>query len=212
MKTTLTALLLLTLLLIGCMNESSEITSPDSQVINKSTSLNWVKLPGDLGEGLSVESEYSAQKLIKGIDGGVIRLNVTIERPGHEFGDLKFKAKVKVRRHSFPDDEEKLFTITMDPDNAYLNISPSPNTLNKHLKVSWQIKGIDVSEIDPDTFDFIYVGDNSEILETTKQELIVDYQRNKIKVKNAKIHPVHPENTSDGTRYGFVNRREKIDG
>jgi hypothetical protein len=212
MKTTLTILLFLLLILVGCMDNSSDLTSPDDQITQQSNSPNWVKLPGDGGKGFSIESEYSAQKLIKGKDGGVIKLNVTIERPGHELGDLKFKAKVKVRKHSFPDDEERLFTITMDPNNAYLNISPSPNTLNKHLKVSWQIKGIDVSEIDPDTFDFIYVGDNSEILETTKEELIVDYQRNKIKVKNAKIHPVHPENSSDGTRYGFVNRREKTDG
>jgi hypothetical protein len=190
------------------MDDSSDLTSPVEQITQQSNSPDWVRLPDNGGNGFSVESEYSAQKLIKGEDGGVIKLNVTIERPGHEFGDLKFKAKVKVRKHSFPDDEERLFTITMDPDNAYLNISPSPNTLTKHVKVSWQIKGIDVSEIDPETFDFIYVGDNSEVLKTTKEELIVDYARNKIKVKNAKIHPVHPENSSDGTRYGFINRSE----
>jgi hypothetical protein len=186
--------------------------NPEDLSKRQSNSPDWVKLPSDLSEGLSVESEYSAQKLIKGKDGGVIKLNVRVERPGHELGDLRIKAKVKVRKHSFPDDEERLFTISMDPENAYLNISPSPNTLLKHVRVSWQIKGIDVSDIDPETFDFIYVGDNSEILETTKQELKVDIHRNKIKVKNAKIHPVHPENSSDGTRYGFVNRRAKING
>jgi hypothetical protein len=202
MKTKLIILLFLSLILIGCMDNS---TNPDELNTQQSNSPDWVKLPSDLGEGLSVESEYSAQKLIKGKDGGEIKLNVKIKRPDHELGDLKFKAKVKVRKHSFPDDEERLFTITMDPDNAYLNITPSPNTLLKHVKVSWEIKGIDVSNIDPETFDFIYVGDNSEILETTKQELKVDIHRNKIKVKNAKIHPVHPENSSGGTRYGFVN-------
>ncbi|MFC2119520.1 hypothetical protein ACFLQ4_00475 [Bacteroidota bacterium] len=212
MKTTLTILLFLVFILVGCTENSADLTSPDAQITQQSNPPSWVKLPGDGGQGFSIESEYSAQKIIKGSDGGVINLNVTIERPGHEFGDLKFKAKVKVRKHSFPDDEERLFTITMDPDNAYLNISPSPNTLSKHLKVSWQIKGIDVSEIDPETFDFIYVADNSEILVTSKEELIVDYARHKIKVKNAKIHPTHPENSSDGTRYGFVNRREKING
>ena len=212
MKTTLTILLFLAFTFAGCMEDSADLTSPDAQITQQSNSPDWVQLPGYGENGMSVETEYSAQKLIKGSDGGIIRLNVTIERPGHELGDLKFKAKVKVRKHSFPDDEERLFTITMDPDNAYLNISPSPNTLTKHMKVSWMIKGIDVSEIDPDTFDFIYVGDNSEVLETTKEELIVDYARNKIKVKNAKIHPVHPENSSDGTRYGFVNSRENVNG
>jgi hypothetical protein len=205
MKNTLTALLLLTLLLVGCMNDSSDLTSPDSQITQQSTSPNWVNLPPDLGQGFGVETEYSAEKLIKGEDGGVINLFVRIRRPGHEFGNFVFRARVKVRKHSFPDDEERLFTITMDPDNAYLNISPSPNILDKHIKVSWMIKGIDVSNINPDTFNFFYVGDSNEMLETSNEELIVDYNRHKIKVRGAKIHPTHPEHSPDGTRYGFVH-------
>jgi len=180
-------------------------TNPGESSIQQSNSPNWVKLPGEGENGFSIETEYSAQKLIKGKDGGEIKLKVKIERPGHELGDLKLKAKVKIRKHSFPDDEERLFTITMDPDNAFLNISPSPNTLSKHVKVDWEIKGIDVSGIDPETFNFIYVGDNSEILETSNQELRIDIRRHKIKVRSAKIHPTHPENTPNGGRYGFVN-------
>ncbi len=205
MKTLLFSLLFSTILFIGCADDSSNLTSPDSQITQKSTSPNWVKLPGDKGQDFSVESEYSAHKLINGKDGGVIKLNVRIERPGHEFGDFVVKAKVKVKKHSFPDDEERLFTITMDPDNAYINISPSPNTLDKHIKVSWMIKGIDVSNINPNTFNFVYVGDNTEMLETSKEELIVDYNRHKIKVKRAKIHPINSKNSPGGSRYGFVH-------
>jgi hypothetical protein len=205
MKTLLFSLLFSTILLIGCADDSSNLTAPDSQITQKSTSPNWVKLPGDKGQKFSVESEYSAQKFITGKDGGVIKLNVRIRRPGHEFGDFVVKAKVKVKKHSFPDDEEKLFTITLDPNNAYINISPSPNTLDKHIKVSWMIKGIDVSNINPNTFDFYYVGDNEEMLETSKEELIVDYNRHKIKVKSAKIHPITSNNSPGGSRYGFVH-------
>jgi len=111
---------------------------------------------------------------------------------------------VKVERHSFPDNEEWLFTITMDPDNAYLNISPSPNTLYKHITVDWEIKGIDVSDINPETFNFFYCGDGNEMLETSKQELTVDYIRHKIKVKKAVIDPTTPEDTPGGARYGFT--------
>ncbi len=205
MKITLTTLLLSALILVGCMDESSNLTSPNTQITQKSTSPNWVKLPGDKGQDFSVESEYSAQKLITGKDGGVIKLNVRIERPGHEFGDFVIKAKVKVKKHSFPDDEERLFTITLDPNNAYMNITPSPNTLDKHIKVSWMIKGIDVSNIDPNTFDFLYVGDNNEVLETSKEEITVDYSKNKIKVKGAIIYPTTNEDTPGGSRYGFVH-------
>ncbi len=101
--------------------------------------------------------------------------------------------------------KKELFTITLDPNNAYINISPSPNTLDKHIKVCLEIKGIDVSNINPNTFDFYYVGDNEEMLETSKAELTVDYDKHKIKVKKAKIHPINSRNSPGGSRYGFVH-------
>ncbi|MCH6576127.1 MAG: hypothetical protein IH795_13180 [Bacteroidetes bacterium] len=207
MKIILFLLVLSTFLFVGCMDDSSDLTSPDTQITQQSNSPNWVKLPGDLGQDFGVETEYSAQKLINGEHGGHIKLLFKIKRPGHEFGDFVIKAKVKVKKHSFPDDEERLFTITMDPNNAYLNISPSPNTLYKHITVDWIIKGIDVSDINPDTFDFIYIGDNNEILETVKEQLTVDYDKHKIKVKKAIIYPTLTEDSPSGSRYGFINFR-----
>jgi hypothetical protein len=189
------------------MDNSSDLTSSDVQINQQSTSPNWVNLPGDKGQGFSVETEYTAQKYIKGKRGGQIKLKVKIKRSGHEFGDFEIKAKVKVEKHSFPDDEERLFTITMDPNNAYLNISPSPNTLYKHVTVDWEIKGIDVSGINPDTFDYLYIGDNNEILDTYKQHLTVDYKKHKIRLKKGVIYPTTTEGSPGGTRYGFVNYR-----
>ena len=93
----------------------------------------------------------------------------------------------------------------MNPDNAYLNISPSPNTLYKHITVDWEIKGIDVSDIKHETFDYVYVGDNTEILTTVKQHLTIDYKKNKIKVKKAIIYPTTTVNSPTGVRYGFVH-------
>jgi len=204
MKTLLSSLLFSAMLLIGCADDSSFLTSPDSEFTQPLTSPNWVKLPADLGQGFSVETEYSAEKLINGEHGGHIKLKFKILRPGHEFGDYEIKAKVKVAKHSFPDDEDRLFTITMDPDNAYLNITPSPNTLYKHITIDWEIKGIDVSDIDPDTFDFFYIADNNEMLETSKNKITVDYNKHKIKVKKARIDPTTTEDTPDGARYGFT--------
>ncbi len=205
MKTTLTTLLLSALLLVGCTEDSSFLTSPDSEFTQQSTSPNWIKLPADLGQGFGVETGYSAEKLIKGKDGGEIKLNVKIHQHGNEFGDhFEIKAKVKVEKHSFPDNEERLFTITMDAENAFLNITPSPNTLYKHIIVDWEIKGLDVSDINPETFNFFYVGDSNEMLETSKEELTVDYIRHKIKVKKAVINPTTTEDTPDGARYAFT--------
>ncbi len=204
MKTTLSTLLLSVLLLVGCMDNSSDLTSPDVQILQKSNSPEWVKVPAYLGLGFGVGTEYSAEKLIKGKDGGEIKLKVKIKRHGHEFGDFEIKAKVKVEKHSFPDNEERLFTITMDPDNAYLNISPSPNTLYKHIKVDFEIKGIDVSDISPDTFDFFFIGDNNEMLETSKEKLKIDFKRHKIQLKKAVINPTTTGGTPPGVRYAFI--------
>jgi len=206
--TKLTTFLLSVLLLVGCMDNSSDLTSTDTEITNQSTSPNWVKLPGNLEQDFGVETPYTTSKLIRGNKGGVIKLKIRLHQHGSEFGDhFVVKAKVKIAKHSFPDDEEKLFTITMDPDNAYLNISPSPSTLFKHIHVDWEIKGFDVSEIDPNTFDYFYIGDNEEMLDTYKQKLTVDYDKHKIRVKKAVIYPTPPEESPAGTRYGFVNYR-----
>jgi len=207
MKTLLSFSLLL-LLLFGCMDDSSNLTSPDVQINPQSTSPNWVTLPGVPGQGFSFVTKNSAKKLIKGNKGGEIKLKVKIHQHGNEFGDhFEVKVKVKVDKHSFPDNEERLFTITMDPNYSFLRISPSPNTLYKHIRVDWEIKGIDVSYIALDNIDYFYVSDNMEILTTSKSEITVDYNKHKIKLKNGIIHPTTTKNSPGGTRYGFVNRR-----
>ncbi|MCH8035280.1 MAG: hypothetical protein IH950_16195, partial [Bacteroidetes bacterium] len=89
MKTLLSSLLFSAMLLIGCADDSSFLTSPDSEFTQPLTSPNWVKLPADLGQGFSVETEYSAEKLINGEHGGHIKLKFKILRPGHEFGDYE---------------------------------------------------------------------------------------------------------------------------
>ena len=204
MKTLLSLLVFSALLFVGCMDNSPDLTSTGAQIDQQSNSPNWIKLPADPGQGFGVETEYIAEKLIKGKDGGEIKLNVKIKRPGHEFGDFEIKVKVKVEKHSFPDNEERLFTITMGPEYAYLNISPSPNTLYKHVIVDWEIKGIDVSYISPDTFDFFFIGDNNEMLETSKLKLKIDYNKHKIQLKKAVIYPTTTGDTPPGIRYAFV--------
>ena len=205
MKSLISLAVIAFLFMVGCSDNNSTITSPESGYTQLSNEPNWVKLPADIKGRLGIETEYSASKLIKGKDGGDVKLNIKIKRPGNPLGDFEVHAKLKIEKHSFPDQEERLFTLSLDPDYAVINVSPSPNTLQKHVKIDdAEIKGIDVSDIDEETFDFIYVGDNSEILETAKEELTVDYNKNKIKVKKAVIDPYTVEMTPPGSRYGWV--------
>ena len=203
MKITLTTLLLSALFLVGCSDDSSFLTSPESEITHQSNSPNWVKLPADLGQGFSVETEYSAEKLIKGKNGGYILLDFVIHRPGNELGDFTAHAKVKVRKNSFPAQEYRTFTVSLDPEYLILNITPSPSTLDKQLVVDLYVKGIDVSQINPDTFSFIFVGDNTEILNTESESLLFNSRANWIKVMRAEIIAPTDE-TPSGARYAFT--------
>lgn len=202
MKILITLAALFLIILPGCNDNSSNLVTPEEN--SQFGKPNWVKLPTDISQGMSIETQFSATKMIEGKKGGEVKLEINIKRPGHQFGDFKVKAKVKVKKNSFPDGEERLFSITLDTENAFLNIIPSPHTLDKHIEVECEIKGIDVSGIDPETFDFVYIADNNEVLETDKDEIDVDFNKHKIKVKKAKIHPVPSHLSPPGNRYGWV--------
>ncbi len=203
MKITLTTLLLLALVLVGCADDSSFLTSSESQFNQQSNSPNFIQLPADLGSGFGVETEYSTEKAIRGKNGGLIKLDVVIPRPGHPLGDFEIHAKVRVRKNSFPKNENRTFTVSLDPEYCILNITPSPSTLDKQLVVDLFVKGVDVSQINPDTFGFIFVGDNSDIMETESETLQFSVEANWFRVKGAEI--IAPtDQTPPGARYAFI--------
>jgi len=203
MRTTLTTLLLSAFLLVGCADDSTFITSPETQISQLSTSPNWIMLPADISQGFSVETVYSTEKIIRGSAGGMIILDVTIPRPNNPLGDFAVHAKVNVQKNSFPDNESRTFTVSLDPEYCILNITPSPNTLDKQLIVDLFVEGVDVSQVNPDNFGFIFVGDNSEIMDTESDILQLNVEENWFKVRNAIILASTVE-TPDGARYGFA--------
>ena len=204
MKTTLTTLLLSALFMVGCAEDSSFLTSPGTQITPPSNSPNWLLLPDDLTNYLDSTTQFSSSKLIRGNVGGNIILNVSVPRTGHPLGDFQIYAKVRVEKNSFPADEQRMFTITVDSDYLVFDITPSAITLIKPIKVTARVEGIDVSDINPETFSFISIGDNSEILETTNEQLIVDYDENMVMVLNAWIDPLAIVNILPNSRYGWI--------
>ncbi|MFC2119526.1 hypothetical protein ACFLQ4_00505, partial [Bacteroidota bacterium] len=145
----------------------------------------------------------SAEKIINGKDGGTIKLDVVIPRPGNPLGDFVVNAKVNVQKNSFPENENRTFTVTLDPEYCLLNITPSPNTLDKQLVVDLFVQGVDVTQVNPDTFGFIFVGDNCEMLETDSETLQLNSNADWFKVKKAEITAPTDE-TPGGARYGFA--------
>ena len=203
MKITLTTLLLSALVLVGCADDASFLNSPETQITQQSNSPNFIQLPVDLGNGFGVETDYSVEKLISGKTGGLIKLDVIIPRPGNPLGDFEVHAKVTVQKKSFPANENRTFTVSLDLEYCMLNVTPSPSTLDKQLIVDLYVKGIDASQVNPDTFGFIFVGDNNEVLNTESGTLQFSVEANWIRVKGAEIiASTYP--TPPGIRYAFI--------
>jgi hypothetical protein len=203
MKITLTTLLLSALVLVGCADDASFLNSPETQITQQSNSPNFIQLPVDLGNGFGVETEYTASKLISGKKGGTIKLDVIIPRPGNPLGDFEVYAKVTVQKNSFPANEKRTFTVSLDPEYFMLNVTPSPSTLDKQLVVDLLVWGVDVSQVDPDTFGFVFVGDNNEVLNTESGTLQFSAEANWFRVKGAEIiAPTYQ--TPPGIRYAFI--------
>jgi hypothetical protein len=203
LKTVLYMLVLPALLFVGCVDNSPNLTSSDVQISQQSNSANLIKLPTDLGQGFSVETVYFAEKTINGKRGGMINLDIVIPRPGNPLGDFEVHAKVYVQKNSFSANENRTFTVSLDPEYCLINITPSPSTLDKQLVVDLFVQGVDVSQVNPDTFGFIFVGDNSDIMETESEILLVNIEADWLKVKEAEIIAPTDE-TPDGARYAFV--------
>jgi hypothetical protein len=203
MKTLVFLLVLSALLFIGCDDNSPDLVSFDAQISQQSNSPDWIKLPADLAQGFSVETVYSTEKSIRGNNGGYLILNVSISRPDNPLGDFQLHANVNVQKNSFPQNEYRTFTVTLDPEYCVLTITPSPNTLNKQLVVDLFVEGVDVSQVNPDNFGFIFAGDNNEIMETESDILQFNVEENWFKVRNAII--IAPtDQTPIGARYGFA--------
>lgn len=203
MKITLTTLLLSAIFLVGCADDSYVLTSHETQINQQSNSSNWIQLPADLGQGFGVESDYSVEQVIKGKTGGMIKLDVIIPRPGNPLGDFEIHAKVTVQKNSFPANENRTFTVSVDPVYCMINITPPPNTLDKQLVVDLYVKGIDASQVNPNTFGFIFAGDNSEVLNTESGTLQFSVEANWFRVKAAEIiAPTYQ--TPPGSRYAFI--------
>jgi len=203
MKTFLTLLILSALFIAGCVDSSSHLVSYDTQISQQPSSPKWIMLPADISQSFSVETVYSTEKIIRGNAGGMIILDVTIPRPNNPLGDFAVHAKVNVQKNSFPENENRTFTVSLDPEYCILNITPSPNTLDKQLVVDLFVEGVDVSQVNPDNFGFIFVGDNSEIMDTESDILQLNVEENWFKVRNA-IILASTDETPEGARYGFA--------
>ncbi len=203
MKTLLLTTSFLLIFVYGCVDRSTQITSPDEG--NASRSISFLKLPDDLKTGgLNIETTWSTSQYINGGTGGTIHLDIFQSRPGNYLGDFEVHATIDVAPNSFPANQQWLFTVSLDDENAVLNITPPPTYLENQLLIDFYVRGIDVTGVTPETLGFCFISDDDDVIPTESTTYTINPFNNSITIENAVI----PGGITPlpGSRYGWVRK------
>ena len=188
MKKLLTLSLLSFLLFFGC-NQDSEVTSPVNNSPN--SQLKLISLPAPSG-GLGVETLVTRYKEIDGHDGGEFEADFRYQ--GGPYGYIDVDSDLDFDDHSF--EGTKVISQTLDTDFALITFGPSMQ-FNKSVEYDLRIEGLDLSNVNPETLDFVYIDANGNMYSVDYDYVTMDASSGMLKVKNAELNHF--------SRYGFVN-------
>ena len=187
-KTLSTFALLLILILFGC-NQESEITSPVDTGPDHQYKL--IQLPAPKS-GLQIETEYTVYKWIEGEEGG--RFNASYSYQSNS-GQVDQYSNLRFYPRAFSYDEKRI-SQTFNTEGAAMKFGPSMQ-FGGIVELSYTIYGIDVSNLDPNTLDFVYIDANGNMVPVNYEYVTMDVNTGTLKVKNAELPHF--------SRYGFVN-------
>lgn len=90
----------------------------------------------------------------------------------------------------------KTITQTFDTETASLEFGPAM-VFNVPVKYTLTVSGLDLTGINPETLDFVYVAQDGSITGVIYDSIIMDVTTGTLKVTNAQLNHF--------SRYGFVN-------
>jgi len=188
MKYLLTLSLASLLFFFGC-DQGSDLTSPISD--SPTPQLKLISLPTSSG-GLGIETLVTQYKKIDGDDGGEFTANFSYQ--GGPFGTVTVKSELEFDDGAF--DGERLISQTLDTDYAAMKYGPSMQ-FDDDVELNLIITGLDLSGVDPNTLDFVYINDDGTIEHIEYDEIDIDFSTGTIEVDDAEL--------THFSRYGFVN-------
>ena len=199
---TLLSFLFFTFLFVGCMDNPSDLTSPDAQINQQSNSPNWIELPET--EGMSVENQFSVTEYIDIEHGGELIINESYSGGPH--GEVKVIAKFKIYENTVP--EPLLVTMTVDNETGAIAFSPS-TIFNRSSELYVKFEGLDLSNVDPDNVQFIDQTPDNNVYSVQYESLDVDISSGIIELK---VEPFIVDYSQisynvmeiGGARYAFV--------
>ena len=188
MKKLLTFLIFSALIFFGC-NQESEITSPVDN--SPSSQLKLISLPTPSG-GLTVEDEYTVFKDINGTAGASFWASYSYQ--GRPKGMVYMSSGLSFPANSFSG--VKNISQTFSATGAAMVFGP-PMQFNTTVYYSLKIGGLDLTGVNPETLDFVYIDANGNLYPVEYDYIAMDINSGTLKVAGPELNHF--------SRYGFVN-------
>ena len=185
MKKYISIIVLLSLFVIGC----SEQTSINSPVNTNTGEPNWIALPQ--AEGMQVNTDWTVSKIIDGAKGGY--LSNSISYTGF-WGTVTISGTITFSKLAFTGKN----TITMTNNNisAVAEFGPSM-VFYKNAIFNFNVSGMDFSWLDLSNVKFAYIAADGSVQYAVNDGITYDKRTKTLSVINAQIPHF--------SRYGFIN-------
>ncbi len=188
MKKLLTLSLLSLLFFFGC-NQDSEVTSAVNNSPNPQLKL--IPLPTPSG-GLSVETLFTQDREIDGENGGTFIASFSYQ--GGPSGNVQCTSRLIFSPCAF--DGVENITKTLDSETTAMIFGPSLQ-FNIPVKSSLRFYGLDLTNVNPETLDFVYIDANGNMYTCEYDTIEMNVGSGYLMVRNAQLNHF--------SRYGFVN-------
>ncbi len=182
-------IMLLSLLAIGC-NQESNLVSPQDTVNNSQvvSEPNWITLP----VSQSLKKDVSVSRMLYGDQESLLEINTGYA--GGPMGWISITANARFQRYSFTG--QRYTTMSISDQFGTATFSPS-GSFTKPVIYNLTIMGVDLSNVDPKTVTFVYMAEDGKYYKAAYDYIYVEKQSGKLQIVNA--HLPH------FSRYGFVN-------
>ena len=165
MKKLFITLVLIVPLFVGC---SDSLVNPEAVKPIDNNQKSWITLPQN--PQMSVETDYSASKLIDGETGGSVELNINYVTRNSV--NVIINAKIDVPAGAYSG--EKNITMIINSWNGTATFYPSPETFNKPLIFNLQVSGVSLDGTDPKSIDYVYLAPDGSFDRILYKQLIVN--------------------------------------
>ena len=179
------------LFFFGC-DQGTDVTSSESN--SSAQKVNLIPIPAPAG-GLSVETLFTKSKVIDGEDGGYFIASFNYE--GGPFGNVSCTSRLIFSAGSFNGVTE--IQKTLDSESAAMIFGPSMQ-FNTPVKCSLRYYGLDLSTVNPETLDFVYIAPDGTFQHCEYDTIEMNVGNGYLMVRNSQLNHF--------SRYGFVNTPE----